>query len=472
MRKLLFVFMFIGSGILLLLAGCTGEGFQVEIEPTAPVATLSPTPVAALPSATETALATAIATAEPEPVSTPTLEPSAMATPILPTPTPTIPALLQPNRATMPVVCRQFKSYINIQQETNNVSNWLMNFVFEQEDVITFLMWSNRPYPESSPTPVITPVSEGGGPPYPLGELSQSRRVLLKGQTWDFNTGTLVETPVTEQDAMQNPCDQDCPLEVIGVAPDNSWQLLQITEAPAEYQGLWLVNEETVYNLVPYVPFFSDWRWSADSRMLWLLYTLQYIDGETYGAEDMVVDLATPALPRIVFRSWDAGQWQWLNYLPPSRDGYEFVFSPADKTMLAYEYFGAASLIPQDNRLYVYHIDFSADTPHLQEVYEARFPTRIDWSEALQDFVVTELSSAGAAIYALNHEVVYEIPMEVIKHMPRLVGVDGQIRTDLNTEIDITPLYWRLTRIAISPDLQHVVLMSERGEAWAFSCSD
>ncbi len=462
--------MFISLCIFLSLVGCTGEGFQVGIEPTVSVATLSPTPMASLPSTTETALTTATATAKPEPVSTPTVEPPATVTPIPPTPTPTMPALLQPNTATTPVVCRQFKSYINIQQETNN-ARWLMDFVFEQEDVITFLMWSDRPYPESSPTPVITPISEGGGPPYPLGELSQSRRVLLKGQTWDFNTGTLVETPVTEQDAIQNPCDQDCPLEVIGVAPDNSWQLLQITEAPAEYQGLWLVNEETVYNLVPYVPIFSDWQWSTDSRMLWLLYMLQDGSGETYGSERMVVDLAAPALPRIVFQSWDADQSQWLNFLPPSRDGYGFVFSPADKTVLAYEYFGAPSLIPQDNRLYVYHIDFSADPPHLQDVYEARFPTLIDWSEALQDFVVTELSSAGAAIYALNHEVVYEIPMEVIKHMPRLVGVDGQIRTDLNTEIDITALYLRLERVAISPDLQHVVLVSD-SEAWAFSCLD
>jgi hypothetical protein len=461
--------MFISSCLLLSLAGCAGEGLQIEIEPTAPVATQSPTPAASLPSTAETVLATATPTVESKPVSTPTLEPSVTDTPIPPTPTPTMPALLQPDTATTPVVCRQFKSYINIQQETNNVSKWLIDFVFEQEEVITFLMWSDRPYPGPTPTPFVGTIEPGGRPP---GELSQSRRVLLKGQTWDFIRGTLLETPVTEQDAIQNPCDQDCPLEVIGVAPDNSWQLLQITEAAAEHQGLWLVNKETVYNLVPYVPIFSDWRWSADSRMLWLFYMLQDRGGETYGSERLVVDLAHPALPQIVFRSLDAGQWQWLNFLPPSRDGYEFVFSPADKAVLAYEYFGDRSLIPQDNHLNVYHIDFSEDPPHLREVYEARFPTLIDWSEALQDFVVLELSSAGAAIYALNHEVVYEVPMEVIKHMPRLVGVDGQIRTELNTEIDMTALYWRLARVAISPDLQHVVLMSERGEAWAFSCSD
>jgi hypothetical protein len=469
MKKLLFAAMFISLCIFLSLVGCMGEGFQVGVEPTVSVATLSPTPMASLQSATETAFVIATATTKSEPVSTPTLEPSATDTPIPPTPTPTMPTLLQPNTAATPIMCSQFKSYINIQQETDN-ARWLMDFVFEQEDVITFLMWSDRPYPGPTPTPFVGTIEPGGPPP---GEFSQSRRVLLKGQTWDFNRETLVETPVTEQDAIQNPCDQDCPLEVIGVAPDNSWQLLQITEAPAEYQGLWLVNEETVYNLVPYVSIFSDWRWSADSRMLWLFYMLQDRGGETYGSERLVVDLAAPALPRIVFRSWDAGQWQWLNFLPPSRDGYEFVFSPADKTVLAYEFFGAPSLIPEDNRLYVYHIDFSADPPHLQDVYEARFPTLIDWSESLQDFVVTELSSAGAAIYALNHEVVYEIPMEVvIGQMPQLLGRDGQTRTDFDAEEIMLRFYWNIERVAISPDLQHVVLMSERGEAWAFSCLD
>ena len=104
-----------------------------------------------------------------------------------------------------------------------------MDFVFETEDVLTFLMWSSRPYPGATPTPHVGPPQVGR----PTGELSMSRRVLLKGQTWDLNNGNLVESPVTDQNVIQSPCGQNCPLEVIGIAPDNSWQLLQITEAPA-----------------------------------------------------------------------------------------------------------------------------------------------------------------------------------------------------------------------------------------------
>lgn len=445
--------MFIGLCVLVSLAGCTGEGFQVEIEPTAPVATLSPTPVAALSSATETALATATATVVPEPVNTPTLEPSATVTLILPTPTPTMLALLQPNTATTPIVCRQFKSYINIQQETNNVSWRLMDYVFEQEDVITFLMWSDRPYYGPTPTPFAGTIEPGeGGPPpgaLPL-ELSQSRRILLKGQTWDFNSGTLVESPVTEQDAVQNPCEQDCPLEVIGVAPDNSWQLLQITEASAEYQGLWLASEETVTNVVPYVPIYSHWQWSNDSQMLWLIYTLQGINGETYGAESVVVDLIAPVAPQVVFRSWETNPYQL--YSPPnllSPDDYHLVFSPVDKTVLLYEYIGDSSLIPPNNLLTVYVFDVSQNPPQLLDTYEARYPFLIDWSDTLQDFIIVELSTTGAVIYTLDNNIVYEIPAGVLKNINLDVG----------------------RGVAISPAQKSIVLMTS-ASAWAYSCSD
>jgi hypothetical protein len=341
-----------------------------------------------------------------------------------------------------------------------------MNFVFESEDMITFLIWSARPYPGATPTPFVGPIAGGGRP---TNGISQSRRVLLKGQTWDLNSGDLVESPVTEQNAMQSPCGQDCPLEVIGVAPDNSWQLLQITDAPADYQGLWLANKETVTNLIPYVPFYSQWQWSNDSRMLWLIYTLQNIDGETYAFESMIVDLAESASPQIVFQSWNPDQSQSPSLLSP--DEYELIFSPVDKTVLSNEFISFSEPNPPNDQLEVYRIDVSQNPPQLLDTYEAHYPFLIDWSDTLQDFLILELNATGAVIYALNHDVVYEIPIEVIKQMPRLIGMDAQIRTDLSTEVDIMVLSSILTRIAISPDLQSVVLM-DQARAWAFSCSD
>ncbi len=455
MRSLHLVYLFLGFCTLWSLASCTGEGFQVEIEPTSPLATLSTTLVASLPSATEMAPATA--TTEPELVSTLTLEMPATTTPII---TPTVPTLLQADTATEPIMCRQFKANINIRQETNNESRGLMDFVFEQEDVITFLVWSDRPYPGQTPTPFAGTIEPGEGGPPPgvsLPELSQSSRSLLKGQIWNFSTGTLVESPVTDQDAIQSPCLQDCPLEVVGVTPDNSWQLLQITEATAEYQGLWLVNEETVYNLVPYVPFYSHWQWSNDSQMLWLIYTLQDIDGETYGSESMVVDLAAPAAPQVVFRSWETSPYQLPS--PPnllSPDQYKLVFSPENKTVLLYEYFGHSgysSSNPPDNPLEVYVMDIRQNPPQLLDTYMIRYPFSIDWSDTLEDFIILELSDTGAVIYTLNRQIVYEIPKEVLK----------------NINLDL------VRRVAISPAQKNVVLVAAFNvwvDVQVYSCVD
>lgn len=453
MKKLLFVKLIAGLYALWLLTGCIREVSPIKIEVTRPLVTPSPTQGTLLQLPTETTAATVPATAVPKPIPMP--EP--FATPTL-TAIPTMPVLLQPNVTTSPLVCSQVKSYINIQQETNNESWRLMDFVFENENTLTFLMWSDRPDPGPTPTPRT-------GPP---AELRRSHRILLKGLTWDFNSSHLVENPVTGQSAIQNPCGLACLLEVVGVAPDNSWQLLQLTDVPTDYQGFWLVNQDTVANLIPYVPSSTQWRWSNDSRMLWLIYTLHDMSGESYAFESMVVDLSAPASPQIVFQSWNPDQIV-PNLLSPVE--YNLVFSRADKTVLSYESISFSEPNPPNNQLEVYRIDTSQNPPQLLDTYKARYPFLIDWSDTLQDFVVLELSVTGAVIYALNHEVVYEIPMEVIKQMPQLVGMDGHIRTDFSTEVDLMILNSILERVALSPNLQHIVLM-DQSRAWAFSCSD
>lgn len=469
MRKLLYISVIVSLGILFILVGCVGEVAHIETEPTFSVATPSPIQVTLPQATTEIPSNTTTFVPETKLASTSTLEPSAKATSIPPTPTPPIPILLEANTSTTSIVCSQVKAYVNIQQETNNKSWELMDFVFDNEGVIDFLMWSDRPYPDPTPTPFVGPIEGGGVPP---SEFSRSSRVLLKGHTWDFNSGSLVESMVTGQDAIQSPCDYDCPLDVISVAPDNSWQLLQITDTPDEYQGLWLVNQETVTNLISYVPVDSQWQWSSDSRLLWLIYTLHDKNGESYGSESMVVDLTEPDLPRFVFQSWGENQYQLQS--PPnllSPDDYNLVFSPVEKTVLLYKHIGSSSRIPPDNLLDVYAMDITQNPPQLLNTYEARYPFLIDWSDALQDYIILELSSTGAIISTLNSNIVYEIPMKVLKQMPEILGTDGQFRTDFSDDVDVISLNINLERVAISPALENMVLMSWN-KAWAFSCSD
>ncbi len=452
MKKLLFITIMVGLYSFLLI-GCAGEVSPIEIGVTKPLMTPLLTQATPFQSPIETAVATTTSSVKPELVNTPTLEPIATATHTAVT---TTPMLLEPGATIPPVVCSQVKAYINIQRETNDESRRLMDFVFENEDTLTFLMWSDRPYPGPIPTPRT-------GPPT---ELRQSYRVLLKGQTWNFNSGTLIESQITGQTAMQNPCGQNCPLEVVSLAPDDSWQLLQVTDAPAEYQGLWLVNEDSVTHLIPYVPVDSQWQWSNDSRILWLIYTLHDISGESYGAESMVVDLSIPASPQIVSQSWESNEIA-PNLLWPVE--YEIVFSPKDKTVLSHEYIDFSEYLSAD-QLEVYQIDVSQNPPQLMDIYEAPYPFLIDWSDTLQDFLVLELSTTGAVIYALNHDITYEIPIAVIEQMPELFITDGQISTDSTNEDSVMRLYWNIDRVAISPDLQHMVLINER-EVWVFSCS-
>ncbi|MBK9051509.1 MAG: hypothetical protein IPL78_11495 [Chloroflexi bacterium] len=160
-------------------------------------------------------------------------------------------------------------------------------------------------------------------------------RVQLKGLTWDFTDDVLTERAITDQQPLQTPYLEDYyPVEVVGVSPNNEWQLLQITDAPEAYQGFWLVNQETVTQIIPYVPALIRWEWSDDSEILWLIHALYDISGDSYGLQIVVVDLTGPDAPQTVFNSRDTDISPDL--LSP-RESYKLVFSPAHKTVLTYE---------------------------------------------------------------------------------------------------------------------------------------
>ncbi|MBK7920006.1 MAG: hypothetical protein IPJ94_27870 [Chloroflexi bacterium] len=142
-----------------------------------------------------------------------------------------------------------------------------MDYFFEDENKIAFLIWSDRPNFDTRPFPI------------------HYDWMLLKGLTWDFKHNGFTERSITDQQPIQKPYIEDYPVEVVSVSPNNEWQLLQVSEAPEEYQGFWLVNQETVTQIVPYVPSLIDWKWSDDSEMLWLFHPLYDISGESYARQ-------------------------------------------------------------------------------------------------------------------------------------------------------------------------------------------
>jgi hypothetical protein len=407
----------------------------------------TPTEETMLPTVTALVAETTIiatATAESTLVATPTREPVVTATwTVAPTiaVTPTVtatPTIVPTSSPTSPMICTQVPAYINIQEEMNNRAHRFMDYFFEDENKITFLIWSDRPNSDIRLFPM------------------HYDWMLLKGLTWDFKGDVFTEHSITDQQPMQKPYLEDYPIEVVGVSPNNEWQLLHVTEAPEEYQGFWLVNQETVTQIVPYVPSLIDWKWSDDSEMLWLSHTLHDISGDSYAGQSVRVDLTGTDAPQTVFSSRDSD-------MSPSR----LVFSPAHKTVLSYEPINIDEAL-LNHPLPVSMFDVSQNPPQQIEAFEVTPPFFIDWNDTLQDFVIIELSETGGEIYTLDRSFVYEIPIEIIKQMPNFLGANDQGRTDANVAAYLNV---NLLGIGVSPDLHHVVLMM-RSEAWAFSCGE
>jgi len=426
------------------LMGCTAEASTPTEEtmlPTVAILATESTKIAAA-DAESTSLATptreTVVTATWTVAPTITATPTAVATPtVVPTSSPT--SLM---------VCDQAPAYINTYEAMNNRKHQWMDYFFEDENKITFLIWSDRPNFDTRAFDI------------------HYQWTQLKGLTWDFKGNVYTERSITDQQPLQMPYPEDYPVEVVGISPNNEWQLLQVSEAPEAYQGFWLVNQETVTHIIPYVPASINWQWSDDSEMLWLVHPLYDISGESYATQRLVVNLTGTDAPQTIFNSWDTDMSPNL-FSSGSPNHYQVVFSPAHKTVLSYKYIDVDEAL-LNQPLTVYSLDVSQNPPQQIEAFEVTPPFFIDWNNTLQDFVIIELTETGGEIYTLDRSFVYKIPIEIIKQMPNLWGVNGQGRTDAMVAAYLNV---NLIGIGVSPDLQNVVLMM-RSEAWAFSCGE
>jgi hypothetical protein len=424
------------------LMGCTPQvspSIEEALLPTVTVLAMESTKIT--PTSAESTL---VATPTPEPVVTATwiVTPTIIATPTIVS----IPTIVPTGSPTSLMVCDQLPAYVNVQEEMNNRTHRFMDYFFEAENKIAFLIWSDRPNFDTRPFPI------------------HYDWLLLKGVTWDFKGDVFTERSVTDQQPLQMPYPEDYPIEVVGVSPNNQWQLLQVTEAPEEYQGFWLVDQETVTQIVPYVPSLIDWKWSDDSEMLWLFHTLHDVSGDSYAGQSVRIDLMGTDAPQTVFTSRETDMSPSL--LLPS-ESYQLVFSPVRKTVLSYELINIDEAL-LNHPLPVKMFDVSQNPPQQVEAFEVTPPLFIDWNDALQDFVIIELTETGGEIYTLDRSFVYKIPIEIIKQMPNFLGANDQERTDANVAAYLNV---NLIGLGISPDLNHVVLMT-RNKAWAFSCGE
>lgn len=422
--------------------GCTAQVSPPTEETMLPTVTILATEPTKIATADAESTSLATLTREPVVTATWTVAPTITATPTA-VATPTVVPTSSP---TSLMVCDQLPAYINIQEAMNNRTHRFMDYFFEDENKIAFLIWSDRPNFDARPFPI------------------HYDWMLLKGLTWDFKSNMFTEHSITDQQPLQTPYLEDYPIEVVGVSPNNEWQLLQVSEAPEEYQGFWLVTQETVTQIISYVPSLIDWQWSNDSEMLWLFHTLHDISGDSYAGQSVRVDLTGADAPQTVFTSRDTDMSPGL--LLPS-ESYQLVFSPAGKTVLSYELINIDEAL-LNHPLPVYMFDVSQNPPRQIEAFEVTPPFFIDWNNTLQDFVIIELTETGGEIYTLDRSFVYKIPIETIRQMPNFLGVNDQGRNDANVAAYLNA---NLIGIGISPDFQQVILMM-RSEAWAFSCGE
>lgn len=145
------------------LMGCTAQVSPSTAETTLSTVTiLAAEPTKIAPADAESTLL-ATATCEPEVTATWTVAPTIAVTPTV-TATPTIAPTSSPASL---MVCDQVPAYINVQEAMNNRTHRFMDYFFEDENKITFLIWSDRPNFDARPFPI------------------HYDWMLLKGLTWN-----------------------------------------------------------------------------------------------------------------------------------------------------------------------------------------------------------------------------------------------------------------------------------------------
>ncbi len=203
-------------------------------------------------------LPTRTLTSVTEPTST--IEVSADRT-IVPTETPTESVL---NLITTQRICTTLPQHFNFYAELGIYQ--ILDLRFESEEVLTFEGWADR-----SNVPLV-PQTPEPTPDMMPGPIPSARVLFMAGQvnipTSILESRTLVFAPL-----LNNPCGEECPLEIINQSPDERWQLVQVSDWLREKIGIWLVGEKEMVQLIRYVPFGLDWQWARDSSMLWLEYS-------------------------------------------------------------------------------------------------------------------------------------------------------------------------------------------------------
>lgn len=295
----------------------------------------------------------------------------------------------QANEEPSPKVCTLPPQQFNI-GDVLNMS--LLNLRFENENRLTFEGWT------SGPEPIITPVTPEPTPDMFPGPYIYTRRLLTSGQLNLLNGQLSIHTPDFEP-LLNNPCGEDCPLEIIGQSPNREWQLVQVHDWLVDVSGIWLVSKSEMIQLIPYIAYLK-WQWAADNSLLWIVYSDPEVGGYT-----LVAQLGSPVIVRnTVFGTEE---------LPFQLDPWSHIvaFSPIDKIAISTTSFEFAS--DDTDELF---------TINLTDTFTVTEPSKIvpdivtvNWNEGTQSFLLEIVRESGVEIQDLSGDTLLIIPRSTIE---------------------------------------------------------
>jgi hypothetical protein len=331
----------------------------------------------------------------------PTPLPLITVTSILPQPTDEIvtvtltPVSIPANEGHLSRVCNSLPRQFDV-REVLDMS--ILQLRFENEDLLTFEGWTQ------GPEPIITPVTPEPTPDMLPGPYIYTRR-LLTGGGLSLPDGQLRPRDLDMGRLLNNPCGEECPLEIISQSPNGEWQLIQIHDWSVQISGIWLVSKDEMVRLIPYIPDLK-WQWAIDSSLLWIVYSDPNLGGYT-----LVTQLDSPVITR--------GTGPLTEGLPYQLDPwyYDVAFSPIEKVAISTTSFEFPEL-DTDELFTVDLIDTFSLTSSARVIPGI---VTVNWNEATQSFLLETITESGVEIQDLSGNLLLKIPrriLEVFRSLP------------------------------------------------------
>lgn len=373
-------------------------------------------------------------------IPTPPLQITSFATSTLfpvPLSTPTYPIATSPAGSSTPTsenlergtyICNSPPTIINIQEIFD--FNSFANIYFVNEHRLRVEGWVSREYIPTTPISTAPPWEQEGESGI------RSADIFWRTGEFDLESGEREIIEPTFLPLLQNPCPENCSLDIISQSPDEQWQLVQAPLGSGAL-GFWLVSQGAMVQLVEYVPTFSKWTWSTDSSILWFIHT-----EPVNGARVLFVSLAETTPTIIEAESHALSPFALThNYL---------AFSPTEKRVLSLAILPHAEPIPE-----LYSFEFRQNTIEETEVEQIPNLIKIEWDEGTQNILniyrnedimrITPYDNSMNLSLSLD---LFELPTEIM---------------DRNIPLNIH---------AVSPSFQQLATAFGSGRVFVFSCGE